>query len=177
MRAQPSKVERSCRRAFTLIELILVLALLAVVTSLAAPSLSRFFHGRALGSEARQLLSLTHAGQSRAVADGFPVLLWIDSEQRVYGLQEEGTTQNNNTQEADPKAEEFAFGDNVQVEALEASPVSVNGQSLPAIRFLPDGTVDENSPTTLRLTGQDGETLWLIQVTNRSNYEIRTIDR
>ena len=177
MRVQPSKVGRSCKRAFTLIELILVLALLAVVTSLAAPSLSRFFRARALDSEARQLLSLTHAGQSRAVADGFPMLLWIDSQQRAYGLQEEGTTRNGHAQATDPKAEEFAFGDNVQVEAVNASPVSVNGQSLPAIRFMPDGTADENSPTRLRLTGQNGETLWLIQATNRLRYEIRNSDR
>jgi type II secretion system protein H len=169
--------ERAWRQAFTLIELILVLALLAVVTSLAAPSLSRFFRARALDSEARQLLSLTHAGQSRAVADGFPMLLWIDSQQRIYGLQEEGTTQNGNVQDTDPKAEEFEFGDNVQVEAMNASFVSVNGQSVPAIRFLPDGTADEDSPTTLRLTGQNGETLWLIQATNRSSYEIHTSDR
>jgi len=177
MRIGTSKMENSCRRAFTLIELILVLALLAVVTSLAAPSLSRFFRGRSLDSEARQLLSLTHAGRSRAVADGFPMLLWIDSQRRAYGLQEEGATQSGNTQDADPKADEFDFGDNVQVEALSASPVSVNGKSLPAIRFLPDGTADENSPTSVRLTGRDGETLWLIQATNRSNYEIRNSDR
>ena len=177
MRIERSITKRSCRRAFTLIELILVLALLAVVTSLAAPSLSHFFRGRALDSEARQLLSLTHAGQSRAVADGFPMLLWIDAQQRAYGLQVEGTTRNGDAQDTDPKAEEFAFGDNVQVEAVNASPVSVNGQSLPAIRFLPDGTADENSPTTLRLTGQDGETLWLIQATNRLRYAIRNSDR
>jgi len=177
MRIQPTNTGRPRERAFTLIELILVMALLTILTSLAAPSLSRFFRGRALDSEARQLLSLTHAGQSRAVADGFPMLLWIDAQKRAYGLQEEGTTQNGNTQDADPKAEEFAFGDNLQIEAVNASPVSVNGQSLPAIRFLPDGTADESSPTTLRLTGQNGETLWLIQATNRLSYEIRNSDR
>src|SRR4029079_13279680 len=95
--------EKACLRAFTLIELILVLALLAIVTSLAAPSLSRFFRGRALNSEARQLLSLTDAGQSRAVSEGFPVLLWIDSQQRQYGLQLETSSQNGNSQDADPK--------------------------------------------------------------------------
>jgi type II secretion system protein H len=177
MRRQPTKRERPEPRAFTLIELILVLALLAVATSLAAPSLSRFFRGQTLRSEARQLLSLTHAGQSRAVADGFPILLWIDPTQRLLGLQEEGTTRNGNAQDTDPKAEEFAFGENVQIEAVDASPVTVNGQSLPAIRFLPDGTADENSPTTLRLTGQNGEMLWLIQTTNRLGYEIRNTDR
>jgi type II secretion system protein H len=177
MPIQRTAAKRFSGRAFTLIELILVLALLAVVTSLAAPSLLRFFRGRALGAEARQLLSLTHAGQSRAVADGFPMLLWIDTPRRAYGLQEEGTTQNGNAQDADPKAEEFEFGEHVQIEPGTASPVSVNGQSVPAIRFLPDGTVDEISPTTLRLTGQDGETLWLIQATNRLSYEIRNSDR
>src|SRR6266850_4075427 len=98
MRIQPTNTGRPRERAFTLIELILVMALLTILTSLAAPSLSRFFRGRALDSEARQLLSLTHAGQSRAVADGFPMLLWIDAPQRAYGLQEEGTTRNGQAQ-------------------------------------------------------------------------------
>ena len=43
------------RRGFTLVELILVLALLVVITSIAVPSLSNFVRGRALDSEARRL--------------------------------------------------------------------------------------------------------------------------
>ena len=42
-------------RAFTLVELILVLALLVVITSLVAPAMSNFIRGRALDSEARRL--------------------------------------------------------------------------------------------------------------------------
>ena len=38
------------RRAFTLIELTLVLALLVVITSLAAPAMANFIRGRALDS-------------------------------------------------------------------------------------------------------------------------------
>jgi prepilin-type N-terminal cleavage/methylation domain-containing protein len=57
-------------RAFTLIELILVLALLVIITSLAAPAMSNFIRGRALDSEARRLLALMHAAQSRAVSEG-----------------------------------------------------------------------------------------------------------
>jgi Tfp pilus assembly protein FimT len=160
-----------------LIELILVMALLTIVTSLAAPSMSRFFRGRAFNSEARQLLSLTRAGQSRAVSAGFPMLLWFDSQERAYGLQEEGTVQSGNAQEADPKAVEFVFGDALQIQPGESVPMTVNGRSLPAIRFLPDGTADEDSPVTVQLTGSDGETLWLVQTTNRLSYEIRNTDR
>jgi type II secretion system protein H len=165
------------RSAFTLIELILVLALLAVATSLAMPAMSRFFRGRALDSEARQLLSLTHAGQSRAVSDGFPMMLWIDRKERTYGLQEEGTVQGGSVQDADPKAEKFELEGRLNLEAIDATPVTVNGQSMPAIRFLPDGTIDETSPVKLRLSSDIGDTLWLIQATNRLSYEIRSTDK
>ena len=165
------------RHAFTLIELILVLALLTIVTSLAAPSLSRFFRGRTLNSEARQLLSLTHAAQSRAVSEGFPVLVWIDPQQRVYGIQLEFSSQQGNAQDVDPKAEEFAFDGTLQVDAPDAAPVTVNGRSVAAIRFLPDGTADPESPARLRIVSQNGDVLWLIESTNRLSYEIRNSDK
>src|ERR1039457_2497882 len=69
--------------AFTLVELILVLALLVIVTSLVAPAMSNFIRGRALDSEARRLFALMHAGQSRAVSEGLPVLLWVDEKQNA----------------------------------------------------------------------------------------------
>jgi type II secretion system protein H len=169
--------EKKCERAFTLLELILILALLAVVTSLSAPSLSRFFRGRMLDSQARQLLSLTRAGQSRAISDGFPVLLWIDSPQREYGVQLEIASQTGLSQDTDTKAEQFAFDSTVQIEAMNASPVSLNGRSVSAIRFLPDGTADETSPTSVRLESRTGDVLWLVQATNRLSYEIRNSDR
>jgi len=177
LRIKPGKTESACSRAFTLIELILVLALLAIVTSMTAPSLSQFFRGRMLDSEARQMLSLTRAAQSRAVSAGFPMLLWIDSKQHAYGLQEEGKTLTGNTSDIDPKAEEFEFDNSLEIEAVNASPISVNGRNVAAIRFLPDGTADESSPTVVRLTAASGESLWLMQTTNRVNYEIRSSDK
>ena len=59
-------------------ELILVLALLVIITSMAAPAMSNFIRGRALDSEARRLVALMHAGQSRAVSEGLPMVLWVD---------------------------------------------------------------------------------------------------
>src|SRR6266436_2034312 len=72
---------------FTLIELMLVLALLLIVIGVAFPSLQHFFRGRNLDSEARRFLSLTRYGQSRAVSEGVPMVLWIDARQNTYGLQ------------------------------------------------------------------------------------------
>ena len=44
--------------------------------------------------------------------------------------------------------------------------------SLPAIRFLPDGTVDEDSPQTLQLTDSAGVSRWLLESRDRMGYEI-----
>src|SRR5438445_12373203 len=80
-----------CKRAFTLMELILVMTVLAIAVSITAPALSSFFRGRTLDSEARRFLSLTRHGQSRAVAEGIPMELWVDAVHQTYGLEAEPT--------------------------------------------------------------------------------------
>ena len=162
-----------CRRAFTLIELILVLALLVVITSLAAPAMANFIRGRALDSEARRLLALMHAGQSRAVSEGLPMVLWVDQKQGAYGLSAETTGKT-----GDPKAENLMVDSTLQIAVLNiglSTPPTFN--NLPAIRFLADGTVDENSPQTLQLTDSAGVSRWLIESRNRMGYEIRDSDK
>jgi len=153
---------------FTLIELILVLALLVIITSLAAPAMSNFVRGQALGSEARRLMALMHAGQSRAVSEGLPMVLWVDEKQGAYGLQAETTGRS-----GDPKAETLYVDSTLQVAVLNTSTAAMTKfGGLPAVRFLPDGSVDENSPQMLRLTDAQGHALWLIESRDRNGYEI-----
>ncbi len=155
-------------QGFTFIELILVMALLVAMISVAAPMLSDFFRGRTLDSEARRLLALTRASQSRAVSEGLPMLLWVDTDQHTYGLEQEMPPR-----DGDPRALEFELDESLMLEAAKTLPVTVRGKSLTAIRFLPEGVVDETSPTELHLTSIDGSMLSLVQTTNRVNYEIR----
>ncbi len=160
-------------RAFTLIELILVLALVVVITSLAAPAMSNFIRSQALSSEARRIVALMHAGRDRAVSEGLPMVLWVDEKQGVYGLQAEMTGRN-----GDPKAENLSLDANLQIAVISTGLTGTTKfGGLPAIHFLPDGTVDENSPQTLRLTDARGNTLWLIESRTRNDYEIRDTDR
>src|SRR5437763_11469882 len=77
MRVHSRPLAVSGRRAFTLIELILVMALMSIVIALIAPSLSNFFRSRTLDSEARRFVSLTRYVQSRAVSEGIPMMVWI----------------------------------------------------------------------------------------------------
>jgi type II secretion system protein H len=153
---------------FTLIELILVLALLVIITSIAAPAVSRFVRGRALDSEARRVIALMHAAQSRAVSEGMPMVLWVDEKGGHYGFAAETAAQN-----ADPKAEDLAVDSTLAISVLNTTAgVPTMYNNLPAIRFQPDGTVDENSPQTLKLTDGDGFMRWLVETPLRTGYEI-----
>jgi type II secretion system protein H len=175
---------------FTLIELILVMTILTIAVSITAPTLANFFRGRTLDSEARRLLALTRQGQSRAVSEGIPMELWIDTAQGIFGLEAEPSYE-----QTDPKAVELKLDKDLTLEAVNDSPLAarkgailgpINSATnsgsmvlsrhpeLPRIRFLPDGSISESSPQTLRLTGIDGGSLWLSQSRNRLSYEIRT---
>jgi prepilin-type N-terminal cleavage/methylation domain-containing protein len=180
------------RRGFTLIELILVMALLTIVISLTAPKLSRFFHGRTLDSEARRLLALTRSGQSRAVSEGVPMDLWVDAAQGTFGLEAEPSYDT-----SDPKSVDFALDSGLQLEVVNqtvvapststvmgSQPVSIASvprvnlvhADLPTIRFLPDGSLGEASPKKLHLSSSDGGSLWLAQARDGASYEIRSND-
>src|SRR5882724_7275760 len=89
-------------RAFTLIELILIMSLLVIITSITLPTMSKFIRGRALDSEARRMLALMHATQSRAVSEGMPMMLWLDEKAGTYGEAAETSGQN-----GDVKAEDL----------------------------------------------------------------------
>lgn len=171
-------------RGFSLIELLLVMALLSIVIAVALPSLSNFFRGRTLDAEARRLLSLTRYGQSRAVSEGIPMVLWVDPENRTYGLEQEP-----GWDDTDVKAVNLKLDDNLKVEVTKtnvakpllavASPLGSAGivdtkQNLPSIRFLPDGSIAETSLPEIQLLEKDGASLWLSRSQNRMSYEIGT---
>ncbi len=165
-------------RAFTLIELIVVMTLLVVAISIALPTLANFFRGRTLDSEARRLLALTRQGQSRAVSEGVPMVLRVDAAQGKYALDEDSSYTDH-----DPKRIQFSLDRDLHMEVVAAAtpitmlssrtPSRANPSNLPEIRFLPDGTIDETSVQAVRLLGRDGVSLWLGQSRNRLNYEIR----
>ena len=168
------------RRAFTLIELILVLALLVVITSIAAPAMARFIRGRALDTEARRLVALMHAAQSRAVSEGMPMMLWLDEKSGAYGLAAETSGQSSGQvigqasgQNGDPKAENLTLDSTLAMAVLHTGAgAATMFNNLSAIRFQADGTVDENSPQTLKLTDSDGFTRTLTETSLRTGYEI-----
>jgi Tfp pilus assembly protein FimT len=173
-----SFVIRHSSCGFTLIELILIMALLVIAISFVTPRLAGFFRGRTLNSEARQVIALMHNGQSRAVSRGVPMILWFDPKNQTYGLEEEpGYT------DKDPDAVEFKLDENLQIQIPEDDPsltlataMTTEGPraGLPQINFLPDGTIAETSPRSVRIVDQAGPAISITQTRDRNQYEIAT---
>ena len=147
--AHPPLADQPRWRAFTLVELLLVLALLAIGASLSAPQLAAFFRGRTLDNEARRLLSLTHLGAARAAAEGRPISLWFDPPSGRYGL-----TAFDDARSPDTRAQTFTLDPELQLVLSftgEAPPyadplfLTSDRTATPGIRFEPDGTLDSGS--------------------------------
>lgn len=181
------------RRAFTLIELILVMALLMTVVALVAPRLADFFRGRSLDNEARRLVTLTHYAQSRAVAEGVPMLVWLDEANGRYGLAARPGFLETAT---DERAVEYALVEQLRLRVGEPM-VSVFGsqrvapyestfgrqfqmQGVPAnVRYVlinPDGFIDEVSAERIELHDQNPQRdpVVLAPARNWQRYEILT---
>jgi prepilin-type N-terminal cleavage/methylation domain-containing protein len=180
-------------RAFTLIELILVMAILTMAVSVTAPALSNFFRGRSLDSEARRLLALSRSGNNRAISEGIPMDLWIDTANGEIGLDAEPSFEKD-----DPHAVDFKLDTGIHIEIGKTDPrpgstaalslrqvvstasvaaVHMTHPSFPTIRFLPDGSVAESSPAKVRLVARDGSSLWLVQTRDKLKYEIKTSEQ
>lgn len=162
-------------RAFTLIELLLVMALLTVVMALVSPSLGPFLRGRSVGYEVRRFIHLTRLAQARAANEGVPMRLWVDPDLRLYGLDPEfsmdatlSTTTAPIPGQQQPasggRSVAYPLASDVQVEADTRSWASMSGNTYAlqfrwaagqgafaqgrrfSFRFTPDGGIDETSP-------------------------------
>jgi len=167
-------------QGFTLIEIILVMTLIVIGASFLMPHLSGFFRGRMMQSEARQIISMAHGAQSRAVSGGVPEILWFDQEKNSYGMEEEP-----GYSDKDPNAEEYAVNDNLKIEISDDNGTTAQPEvessnphmQLPHITFLPDGTIADGSPKTIQIVDNDGPKLSVTQTKDRSQYEIGTTEQ
>ena len=155
------------------------MSVLVIVLGVAAPSLSRFFRGRTLDSESKRFLALTRYGQSRAVSEGVPVVLWIDAKERSYGLQADSSYV-----EQDTKTLEYKMDQDLQVEVEQSNAARKQATiwkgggglrtTLPKIRFNPDGFISESSPELVIFRQKDDGEVWLVPNRSHLNYEIQT---
>jgi prepilin-type N-terminal cleavage/methylation domain-containing protein len=152
------------RSGFTLIELILVMGVLAAFAAVVVPNLSGFLKGRDLAHEGRRFVALTQFARSEAISTGVGQVVWMDPRNQRYGLREApGFSRSTNATRVYPLNEKLE---------LELDPTAAQAFGEYAVRFLPDGEIEEGSVTNLAIIRPDEERLFLALSTNGFNFEI-----
>ncbi len=157
------------RGAFTLIELIVVMALLSIVIAIGAPRLARFFHGQTVQEEGQRLLALTRYGQSRAASEGLPMILWMNPANGTYGLRvQDGFSAGGATAPAGTgKDVSYKLGDGLRFQFEQGVPLPKQGAS---ILFSPDGSIEESSLHRVVIKQDDGDWSAIAESENHLNY-------
>lgn len=127
---------------FTLIELIVVLALIAILTAVILPEMRGSLEESVLRSTARSLVAACNSANSRAIASGLPHQLVIDSSNHRYTIErapDSSRPRPANSPSSTP--ESAAIDPRIVVDLHHLEPPTANS-SQPTIEFHPDGTVD-----------------------------------
>ena len=170
------------RRAFTLVELIVVMVLLLTVASMVMPRMASFFRGRALSQEAQRVLSLINYGRARAVAEGVPVIVWVDSARSMYGLEVQESHSGGDGGRRIVHSVEPSL--RLEIPVVVDAPVSEQEderlglpENLAAIRCNPDGFFDEGGAQRIVIRQGDEAALEIVPTFNRLGFEIRPLIR
>ena len=143
------------RAGMTLIELIVVMALLSIMFAMAAPKMSSFFRGRALKEETRRFIALTRLARSEAASRAVPMELWLDPEYGAYGLR--ATIEYES--ETNPPFE-YALSNGLWLDLGDAE---LDNTGLALITFAPDGAVGEESLSSFFIFQEDGRAMEIKQ--------------
>ena len=125
-------------RGYTLIELVVVLAIVAAMAAIVPFAFSKLQAGAEYRSAARDLISTLRRARSQAETTGRQVIVTIDTEERRYGIGER----------IDRRLPE-ALSVRLTAAATEAA-----GEHRGRIRFYPDGSSTGGSVFLLRPTGE-----------------------
>lgn len=155
--------------AFTLVELIIVMAVLTTLMAIVAPSLSHSFRQRSLDQEATRLLALTEYGRGEAVSCGVPAVVWIDPDQGRFGVETADGYTNNTIRE-----KQYALNPDLHFE-LEKSNLMPDGRVMLA-QFESDGSPDPSAIESVRIVDQNNACALLELAPDGWSYEIARED-
>lgn len=138
-------------RGFTLIELILVMAILAMVAAIAVPRLAGFSEGREYVAEWNRFTSLLRFARSQAIARAEPVEIQFDERPVRYRIRDRKIQD-----KTVHSPSEHLLAKKLVIEFPELDDASHREDGSVSIRFMPDGSVDEQSPSRIRMSEKDG---------------------
>lgn len=136
-------------RAFTLLELVLVLAIIASALAMVAATLSGFARGQRADNAARQFVSLTRWARSQAVTDGVSYRLKVDVAAGQWQLSVQDPATDGFADSDSPFGRVFTVPEGVEIQA--ELPITDGQQT---ITFDPTGRCDTG---TLHFVGHGSD--------------------
>ena len=133
-------------KAFTLVEILLVVIIIGIVIALAVPNFSKGFSSFELDQTADDLLSVSRWAQAMAIGQERVYALSFSSDQRTYGLVREKMGDDNDSQDKfepvqGPLGRKHMIPAAIQLEITQISD-SKGKEDADLIEFYPDGTID-----------------------------------
>jgi type II secretion system protein H len=150
--------------AFTLVELLVVMALLTVVLAIAAPTLGRSIRQRSLDGEATRFLAATEYARNEAVSQGVPMIVWLDPEGFSFGVEVKQGFEGD-----DARNREFELREGVMLDSDEKT--KTNGVIV-AMEFGSDGAPEETSVEEVRFVWRDEPPVHIAKTKDGWGYEI-----
>lgn len=155
---------KSWLRGFTLVELILVMALLAIIMAISAPILSRSLRQRGVDQEAARFLALLEYGRSEAVSQGVPMIIWLVPASGEFGVEVKPGYVGDET-----RVRRFTVAPGMKISADQG--VLARGV-LQAAEFAPDGWPIAGGAQSVRFSDSNGSTAVVSHTTDQWGYEI-----
>ncbi len=156
--------EPSSRRGFTLIEIMLVVAIMGIALAIGLPAIGNAFHREAFVSAIKDVVEVCSNARAEAILQGKITELHIypaDGRFQVAGIGNAHTSAKDDPGSVDPgKVEPVKHGfsaqlsDRVTIELLDVNFGEYKDEPEAVVRFYPNGTSDE---FTLVLLGDNGE--------------------
>ena len=147
--------------AFTLVELLLVMAILTIIMAIVAPTLSRSLRGHKIDEEATRFVALTEYARSEAISQGIPMIVWIDGKAQSFGLDPQSDYYQSKTHR------QYNLNADVHFDSITGGTPNT-----PSIIFSASGTPDPASIDSLRLVDRFGAALLVNRRSDGWGYQI-----
>lgn len=133
------------KHGFTLVEMIVVMAMITVIMAITAPRLARFFQGQSIDEEIRRFMALLQFAKHEAISTSVPVDLYIDTNTGIYGIAAAaGYTLDGN------KKMEFQLDSTLRFEVFIQERMRFQNDIVHIV-YMPDGFLDDASIKALRI--------------------------